>query len=176
MILRTPTGDIVDGDQEVIKSNVGDGFVQGIELAGSVELNDTLSLFGGFAYQDSSVSTFPTSDPVLVDESLSRLMPTNGHIGLRQNLKNNRAWVEGLVTLFGDGDRLNTRDQADTQRIPPGGTPGYELFTLRGGYWVKDNILLTAAVENIFDKAYRAHGSGQNEPGRNFVFGAEVHF
>ena len=176
MILRTPTGDIVDGDQEVIKSNVGDGFAQGIELAGSVELNDTLILFGGFAYQDSSVSTFPTSNPVLVDESLSRLMPTNGHIGLRQNLKNNRAWVEGLVTIFGDGDRLNTRDQADTQRIPPGGTPGYELFTLRGGYWVKDNILLTAAVENIFDEDYRAHGSGQNEPGRNFVFGAEVHF
>jgi len=103
-------------------------------------------------------------------------MPTNGHVGIRQNLKNHRAWVEGLVILFSDGDKLNPRDQSDTQRIPPGGTPGYELFTLRGGYWVKDNILLTAAVENIFDEDYRAHGSGQNEPGRNFVFGAEVHF
>ena len=176
MILRTPTGDIVDGDQEVIKSNVGDGHVQGVELAGTVNLNDSLRLFGGFAYQDSSVSTFPTSDPILVDEVLSRLMPTNGHIGLRQNLNDNKAWIEGLVTIFGEGDRLNTRDQSDTQRIPPGGTPEYQIFTLRGGYWFRDNILLTAAVENIFDEAYRAHGSGQNEPGTNFVFGAEIKF
>ena len=176
MIMRTPTGNIVDGDEEVIKSNVGDGYVQGIELGGTFELNDSLQFFGGFAYQDSSVSTYPTSAPILVDEYLTRVMPTNGHIGLRQSLAENKAWVEGLVTVFDDGDRLNTRDSRDTQRIPPGGTPGYELLTLRGGYWVRDNILLTAAVQNIFDEAYRAHGSGQNEPGTNFVFGAEVHF
>jgi len=176
MILRTPTGNIVDGDEEVIKSNIGDGYVQGIELAGTVELDDALYLFGGFAYQDSSVSTYPTSAPILEDEVLSRLMPTNGHIGVRQYMKDNKLWLEGLVTVFGKGDRLNTRDSRDTQRIPPGGTPDYWLATVRGGYWFRDNILLTAAVENIFDEAYRAHGSGQNEPGRNFVFGAEIHF
>jgi len=91
-------------------------------------------------------------------------------------MKDNKLWLEGLVTVFGKGDRLNTRDSRDTQRIPPGGTPDYWLATVRGGYWFRDNILLTAAVENIFDEAYRAHGSGQNEPGRNFVFGAEIHF
>jgi hemoglobin/transferrin/lactoferrin receptor protein len=76
----------------------------------------------------------------------------------------------------GRGDRLNTEDTLDTQRIPPGGTPSYWLATLRGGWEVRDNVLLTGAVENMIDEEYRAHGSGQNEPGVNFVFGAEIRF
>ena len=176
MILRTPTGNLVDGDDEVIKSNVGEGYVQGVELQGSLELDNSLRIFGGFAYQDSSVSTFPTSAPILQDEYLSRVMPINGFIGARQELKDGQVWLEAILTVVGEGGRMNTRDSRDTQRIPPGGTPSYELATLRGGYWLKENLLLTATVENIFDEEYRAHGSGQNEPGTNFIFGAEYKF
>ncbi|MEM7010159.1 MAG: TonB-dependent receptor [Verrucomicrobiota bacterium] len=175
LILRTPTGRVIEGLNEVTKSNVGDGHVQGVELNGSFALNSNLTLFGGFAYQDSQVSTFPTSEPVLRDEVLSRIMPTNGHAGLRWDV-NDKLWIEGLVTAVGPGDRLSTRDRRDTQRIPPGGTPSYWLGTLRSGYQVKDGFLVTAAVENIWDEEYRAHGSGQNEPGVNFVFGAEIRF
>ncbi len=176
LILRTPTGNIVEDLNEVTKSNVGDGHVQGVELSGGYRFNDALSLFGGFAYQDSLVSTFPTSEPILQDEVLTRLMPINGHLGLRWGPSSSPFWVEGLVTAFGAGDRLNTRDSRDTQRIPPDGTPAYWVSTIRSGWQVKENLLFTAAVENIFDEAYRAHGSGQNEPGTNFVFGAEVRF
>ena len=176
MILRTPTGNVVDGDDEVIKSNVGNGYVQGLEIQGTLDLDDSTRLFGGFAYQNSSVSTYPTSDTILQHEYLSRVMPTNGFAGIRRNLKDGHAWLEGIVTVFGNGDRLNTRDTRDTQRIPPGGTPEYWLATLRAGYWLKTDLLLTAAVENIFDQEYRAHGSGQNEPGTNFIFGAEFRF
>jgi len=31
-------------------------------------------------------------------------------------------------------------------------------------------------VENIFDKAYRQHGSGMNAPGVNVVAALEAHF
>ena len=175
LMLRTPAGRVVDDLDEVTKHNVGDGHVQGVELEGAFELCDSLSLFGGFAYQDSQVSTYPTSAPVLRDEVMSRLMPTNGFGGIRLDLADG-IWIEGLVTAVGRGDRLDSQDRLDTQRIPPGGTPSYWLATLRGGCRVRDNILLTAAVENIFDEEYRAHGSGQNEPGVNFVFGAEVRF
>jgi len=176
LILRAPTGRIVDGLDEVTKSNAGDGHVQGVEINGTFELFENISLFGGFAYQDSQVSTFPSSEPILRDEPLSRLMPTNGFGGVRFDLCDGKAFVEGLVTAVGRGDRLNTRDTRDTQRIPPGGTPSYWLGTIRGGYQVFDNFLLTGGVENLFDEAYRAHGSGQNEPGRNFVIGAEIRF
>ena len=176
MIMRTPTGNIIDGENEVIKSNVGDGYVQGFELEASMKIDDHTSLFGGFAYQNSSVSTYPTSDPILQDEYLSRVMPTNGFLGLRKELRNGKLWLEGVVRLAGKGDRLNTRDTRDTQRIPPGGTPSYRVASFRTGWLLKDNLLLTAAIENIFDEEYRSHGSGQNEPGTNLILGAEYKF
>jgi len=176
LILRTPTGRIVDGLEEVTKLNSGDGHVQGVDVSGSLLLADGLTAFGGFAYQDSRVSTFPTSDPVLVDEPLSRLMPTNGHVGLRWDSADERFWVEGLVSIFADGDRLSTRDRRDTQRIPPGGTPGYAVASLRSGWRPCEGLHLTAGVNNLLDEAYRAHGSGQNEPGIDFVIGAEIRF
>ena len=176
MILRTPTGNIVDGDEEVIKSNIGEGYVEGFELQGSLDLDDSTSLFGGFAYQDSSVSTYPTSDPILQDEYLSRVMPTNAFIGVRREFNDGQLRLEALVRMADDGDRLSTRDTRDTQRIPPGGTPGYQLATIRGAYQLKENLLFTAAIENIFDEEYRAHGSGQNQPGTNLILGAEYSF
>ena len=48
---------IIDGENEVIKSNVGDGYVQGFELEASMKIDDHTSLFGGFAYQDSCPPT-----------------------------------------------------------------------------------------------------------------------
>lgn len=176
MILRTPTGQVIGGLNEVIKQNVGDGFIQGVELSGTYQVSDTVNFFGGFAYQDSQVSTFPTSAPVLSDEAIDRAMPINGYFGIRWNLDDGRFWVEGLAQVVDDANRLSTRDKADTQRIPPGGTPGYVLGTIRAGYRLWENVHLTAAVENISDEAYRAHGSGQNEPGRNFVLSSEIIF
>lgn len=176
LILRAPTGRVVDGLLEVTKANIGDGHVQGVELAGSYQIDDAWRLFGGFAYQDSLVSTFPTSNPVLEDEVLSRILPTNGYAGLRWDPKDGQYWIEGLVSAVTDAGRLSSSDVRDTQRIPPGGTPGYWLATLRAGCWIRDQFLVTAAAENLFDEAYRIHGSGQNEPGINFVIGAEVRF
>lgn len=97
LILRTPTGRVIDGLDEVTKFNSGDGHVQGVELAGNLRINDHWSLFGGFAYQDSRVSTFPTSEPILRDEVLSRLLPLSGHGGLRWTGVDD-FWIEGLLT------------------------------------------------------------------------------
>jgi hemoglobin/transferrin/lactoferrin receptor protein len=89
---------------------------------------------------------------------------------------NHRAWLELFGTAAARQDNLSTRDRADTQRIPPGGTPGYATLTLRGGWQVTDSLLFTAAIENLTNEDYRIHGSGQNEPGINFILGASVEF
>lgn len=174
LILRTPTGRIVDGLQEVTKLNSSDGHVQGVELSGEFLLNENWSLFGGFAYQDSQVSNFPTSAPILQDEPLSRLLPTNGFGGGRWTNHSGDFWVEGMITAYDHADRLSSGDLRDNQRIPPGGTPGYTLATLRSGWRPCDGVLVTTGVENLLDQAYRAHGSGQNEPGANFYVGVEI--
>ena len=102
-------------------------------------------------------------------------MPLTGTLGLRCDLSDSQ-WIE-LSTIISDKqDKLNTRDRRDTQRIPPAGTPGYAIFNLRYGLQLTEQFLLTAAIENITDQDYRIHGSGQNEPGINFIFGASINF
>ena len=73
-------------------------------------------------------------------------------------------------------DKLSTRDKADTQRIPPDGTPGYATLTLRGGWNVNKDLSVFAAVENVTNEDYRIHGSGVNEPGTNLVVGLDWRF
>ena len=85
-------------------------------------------------------------------------------------------WIELSSIISDSQDTLNTRDRSDTQRIPPGGTPGYAIFNFRYGLQLNEQTLLTASIENITDQEYRVHGSGQNEPGINFIFGASLKF
>ncbi len=74
-----------------------------------------------------------------------------------------------LLSTAGKADKLSTRDEADTDRIPAGGTPGYAILSLRGGWYVSDDWRVSIAAENILDENYRVHGSGLNEPGRNLL-------
>ncbi|MDA3925437.1 MAG: TonB-dependent receptor [Kiritimatiellae bacterium] len=175
MIVRTPTGRIVDGDQEVTKKNGGDGYVHGIELYSAYEFIDDWTLWGGLTWMYGAVDTYPTSDPEKVTEVIDRLMPLTGTLGLRWNATD-RCWIETFVAMADKADKLSTRDKSDTQRIPPGGTPGYAVFTLRGGCRITDQLNLSVACENIGDKNYRIHGSGLNESGRNFILAADYRF
>jgi len=176
LILRTPTGRVIDGENEVTKRNSDGGFVQGIELDATFRPRPDWSVFGSVAWLDSEVETFPTSDAFPADEPLSRQMPLNGRVGVRYDHPEGRFWIEGMAVLFDDADDLSTRDIADTSRIPPGGTPGFEVFSIRGGWRLDDQLRLTLALENITDENYRIHGSGQNEPGRSVVVGVEFTF
>ena len=176
MIVRTPTGRIVDGSREVTRTNGGDGYMQGIELGLNVSLTDNWKLFGNLTWQDGEVQGFPTSRRVMEEEAISRLMPLTGLAGLRWESDSQRYWLEGTVQMVDDATRLSSGDRGDTQRIPPGGTPGYTVATVRGGWQATDALTLTAAIENFTDEAYRVHGSGVNEPGINFIFGAKLSF
>ncbi|MCB1098942.1 MAG: TonB-dependent receptor [Verrucomicrobiae bacterium] len=175
LIVRTPTGRMIDGNSEVTKRNGASGYVYGIELDASWELNDSLTLFGNFAWNDGRADTFPTSSPISDEESISRLLPPTGLIGLRWETSDD-FWLEVSSQLVGKQDRLNTQDRADIQRIPTRGTPGYTLLNVRTGWQFTEDFLVTAAVENVIDEEYRAHGSGQNEPGINFVIGGAFSF
>ncbi len=174
MIVRTPTGRLVDGDFEVTKINGGDGFSRGFELRGEVRLSENLSAFTTLSWIDGEVDTFLTATSPKVREPLDRLMPATGHFGLRW--RGRKTWIEALATVADEQDRLSSRDRADTDRIPPGGTPGYEVFTLRGGWELSERWTVSAGIENLLDEEYRTHGSGLNEPGRNFLAGIRIRF
>ena len=170
-ILRTPTGQQNgDGDDIVTKSNVGDGWVWGIEFGAAWRFLEHWTLFGNLTYLNGKVDTFATSAPVKSREYITRLMPLTGQIGMRWDDPHDRFWAETLVRMAAKADRLSPNDERDTERIPPGGTPGYAVWSIRGGWNVTEKIAIIVGLENLLDKSYRTHGSGQNNAGFNAIF------
>ena len=174
LITRTPTGVVIAGDDEVTKKNSGDGYVQGVELNSAYQIIPSLAFKSSMAWMDSKVDTFPTSAPVLKKEVMDRMLPTTFNFSLKY--KKEKLWLEAFSTIAKKQSELSTRDSKDTQRIPVGGTPGYTIFNLRGGYTLSDHVSLSLAIENLTDKNYRVHGSGQNEAGINTIFSLQTKF
>jgi hemoglobin/transferrin/lactoferrin receptor protein len=176
MIIRTPTGRTIEGENEVTKKNSGDGYVCGAELAARYWFTPQWSAKLAGSWMEGKVDTYPTSTTQKEEDYISRLMPPTAHLALRWESGNGRCWIEASSDMAAKADKLSDRDKSDTQRIPPGGTPGYIVFNLNGGVKLNDIIALTAACENIADEDYRIHGSGVNEPGRNFELALNVTF
>jgi len=175
MIVRAPTGRITpDGWVEVTKKNAGDGWIHGIEAWGEWTFLPCWTFRGLGAWMDGEVEGYPTSAAERVREPISRLLPPTGELALR--FQPGRWWIEGAVRAAAKADQLSASDRRDTQRIPPGGTPGWAIASLRAGVQLARGVRATAAVENITDEDYRIHGSGVNEPGRNFVFSLDARF
>jgi hemoglobin/transferrin/lactoferrin receptor protein len=160
----------------MLHRHAGDGHVQGIELSAELHPHTQWTISGSIAWQDGEVDTFPTAMPVISRQPIDRLMPLTGRLAVRWEPPSKQCWIGAALTLADNQSKLSTRDAADTQRIPPGGTPGYAVLSLRSGWHLNDHLYLTLAVENVTNEDYRVHGSGQNEPGRNFVLGVDLLF
>jgi hemoglobin/transferrin/lactoferrin receptor protein len=177
MIVRAPTGRTLDnGLIEVVKKNAGDGFIHGVECRAELRLAAEWSAWTTVGWLDGEVDGYPESVAEKRREPISRLPPTTVRAGLTWSRENGQRWFEIAGEAAEKADRLSASDQRDTQRIPPGGTPGYAVLHLRGGARLTEALSLVAALENVFDTDYRIHGSGVNEPGRNFVISAEWMF
>lgn len=178
-ILRFPTGTTTSsGDPIVTKGNVGDGYIQGFELSYVVELMARTELFGSHSYQYGRISNYqdPANPAGLSDDYPSRLMPMQNVLGLRWQSVEGRFHASTTVVRAEDADKLSFRDQGDTQRIPPGGTPSYTIWNANCGWQVTDQASLECGIENITNVDYRVHGSGSNGLGTNFVLGMRVTF
>lgn len=177
MIVRTPTGAVIAGfGNEVTKRNAGRGWMHGLEVEASWQMHPQWRPFAGFTYQDGEVDGYPTAAPVKRREPISRLMPPSGFVGLRWDSPKKVFWAEAVGNFVRTANQLSSGDMADTQRIPVGGTPGYNTLTLRGGWKVSKDLSVFAALDNVTDEDYRVHGSGVNEPGRNFIVGLDYRF
>lgn len=177
LIVRVPTGaTTANGDLIVNKENSGQGYVHGVELSGSVKLHRDWSVWANFTWMRGELDAPAVAGGEDVTEPVSRLMPTTVNAGLRWTHPKGRVWTEFATTFAEKQDRLASNDIRDTQRIPVGGTPGYGVYHLRVGYRPCPKATISAALENLTNEDYRIHGSGVNEPGRNFVLTAELQF
>lgn len=177
MILRTPTGILIGGLPEVVKSNAGDGWIHGVELSASWAIAEQWSVFLSGAWMDGEVDEEdPASPTTTTRQPVSRLAPLQAYGGVRWSDAGGKRWIEGWAWAAERQDELSPRDQVDTSRIPPGGTPGFAVFGITAGMELAEDVDLIAALENIGDKDYRIHGSGVNQPGRNLILAVDFWF
>jgi hemoglobin/transferrin/lactoferrin receptor protein len=177
-IVRVPIGDVTgDGVVDFARDNSGKGWVYGFEVEVFVKATDEITFFADWGYARGKVEQRSAAGADLGEQPLGKVGPSLLHVGMRYEPAAGRGWVEGLVTSADEQDHLSISDGADPQRIPSrDGTPGYTAYTIRGAYRVTDSFTLTGSVENVSNKDYRVHGSGQNEPGTNVVLGADFRF
>ena len=176
-VTSTPTGNIVGGLTEVSKQNSAEGYVQGVELAATVYLDENWELFGNVTWMQGELEADSSIGGNNIGEDpISRIMPLSTNFGLRWTRADEKLWFELACTLTDDADVLSDGDKGDTERISPGGTPGYHLIGLRGGYEINKNVSLNIGLENLLNDDYRVHGSGVNGPGFGINVGVTVKF
>jgi hemoglobin/transferrin/lactoferrin receptor protein len=176
IIIRTPTGAMGPGGEVIVtKRNSGDGHVQGIEFRGEWAVARDWRLRGSLAWTDGQIDAFPTSAPVSQREVITRLAPIQATLALRYEILEGLS-IEPSVLVVAGQDRLSSSDRRDTQRIPPGGSPGYTIWSVDLAYELDERSRLFLSVENLTDKNYRIHGSGVQEPGLNLVVGLDLTF
>ncbi|MEM9196080.1 MAG: TonB-dependent receptor, partial [Myxococcota bacterium] len=101
---------------------------------------------------------------------LSRIPPLNGSVEGRWLHRNTGIYAGAAVRWALRQDRLAPADINDA-RIPVGGTPGYATLDLRAGWRWSENFRINLVFENVFDAAYRVHGSSINGRGRGVAIG-----
>lgn len=184
MIVRAPVPDprkpsqaLKFGGNTVVEGrNSGQGHIQGVELTGRYHFSENWASFANFTWTDSSILDYPGTTQQMGSTPVTRMIPINGTFGVRWDASDRQFWVESTVTAVSQQSRLSFSDKRDTQRIPPGGTPGYTLLALRGGWNPIKDLRTSVALENLLDEKYRVHGSGINGPGRQVVLTVDYRF
>lgn len=160
------------------RQNVGTAVIKGIELEGAYDLVKQWRL------RFNAATTYGTN--TLTGVPLVNIPPLNGMLALRYTSPGQGYYLEGASRWSTRKDRIFSSQERETA--------GYNVFSLYAGLdlgkW--DNRLnrwrLTAAIENIFDKAYRNAATFENmnfarglanplvEPGRSFLVGLAAPF
>jgi hemoglobin/transferrin/lactoferrin receptor protein len=176
VIVRKPTGRTVGALAEVTKVNAASSRVAGVEAQLTFRPAAALELYAEGVWLDGVADAYPTGAAQAVSEPLDVLQPPSWRVGAIWTLPSAGLQLQCLVEHAGRADELSTRDVLDTQRIPPGGTPAWTVVHLRSVWRATERTSLSLAVENLADEDYRIHGSGVNEPGRNFIASVGVQF
>ncbi|MFZ5635762.1 MAG: TonB-dependent receptor plug domain-containing protein [Pseudomonadota bacterium] len=163
------TGNTVDGALEVQNRNVTRLDLWGIEAGARYRMpSPDLELYATATFtrgdEDTDTGTMPAD----------RIPPLFGKLGARWQPRASLG-VEAYGLYATRQDRLSARDLVDP-RIDPDGTAGWTTLNARVSWQATEGLALSLRAENLGDKHYREHGSGLDEPGRNFILTADYRF
>ena len=163
------TGNVIDGALEVQNRNVARLDLRGIEAGARYRFGSPdLELYATATYtrgdEDTATGTMPAD----------RIPPLFGKLGARWQWRETVGF-EAYGFYASRQDRLSDRDRVDP-RINPAGTSGWATLNARVSWRASDRLDLSLRAENLADRHYREHGSGLDEPGRNFILSADYRF
>jgi len=160
-ITAVPTGETTAEGRNVVRSeNAAESRIYGAEFAADLDFAAGLSanLVLNYTWGEQRDEGAPV-------EPGDRIPPFTGRFGLNVDPGGDlrlRAWLSFAARQ----DRLSARDIGDP-RIDPRGTAGWGATGVELSWDVAEDWLLDVRIDNVFDKAYRAHGSGVDAVGRN---------
>jgi hemoglobin/transferrin/lactoferrin receptor protein len=156
LIGRIKTDEIRQGYPVYLKENIAKAFIRGLEADAEWQLMQKWLLAG--------LVNYTYGQNVSAHEPYRRIPPLNGKVALRYQPRA-AAWARLELYTAAQQNRLAKGDQ-DDNRIPEGGTPGWKVVNAAAGYQI-GKIRLSAELQNIFNEAYRTHGSGVSGVGRS---------
>lgn len=169
-IEATPTGDRTPEGRTIVQSaNLNAVTLMGAEAGGRWQWKEWAEIFGSFTFTWGE-ETFRDGQKTPAD----RIPPPTGRVGALAQI-NTRLWIEPYLEYAFSQRRLSLRDREDP-RINPQGTPGWMTVACRLGWEIHRQVTARLTVENVFDKAYRQHGSGIDAPGVNAMVSLETQF
>ena len=163
LIVRNRVGDdSIEGYPVYKKENVERAFIQGAETAWDLELNKSWIVSGSI--------TYTYGHNITRNEPVRRIPPLFGRLAVEYTL--NDWWINFEWQAADKQDRLAAGDKEDN-RIPVGGTPGWNIFNVNTSYEFRF-IKIDLSLQNLFNQDYRFHGSGVNGYGRSAFLSAIV--
>ena len=146
----------IDGEKVYKKENISKSNISGIEFESGIKIIPHFSFINNITW------TYGTN--LENDGPMRRIPPLNGKMALQYS--KSKIFVETEYMFAAKQDRLSQGD-IDDHRIPEGGTPGWNILNIKSVYTWK-MISLNAGIQNVFNQAYRIHGSGIDGYGRSF--------
>jgi hemoglobin/transferrin/lactoferrin receptor protein len=148
-------GQIINGYQVYQKENTEAAYIKGLETDWNWNITRSLTVSGSLAYA--------YGESLSKNEPLRRIPPFNGRF--MSSYRKNK-WFVATEFLFAAQQKRLAQGDKDDNRIPAGGTPGWEVINCYGGYKLPA-VQLNIGLQNLLNKDYRTHGSGINGVGRS---------
>lgn len=143
-------------DERVYKKvNVGEAYIQGVEL----EL-----LYSKNNFETGGYLIYTYGQNLTKDEPVRRIPPFNGSLYFSYKIFDDIKFKTEFLFATKQ-DRLAGGD-LDDHRIPDGGTPGWTNINIYGNYKFNE-FNFNIGLVNLFNEAYRYHGSGVDSFGRS---------
>lgn len=154
----------VNGYAVYKKENTDEAYIKGIESELTCRVTREWLMNASIAYA--------YGQNLSKHEPLRRIPPLNGRLMSSFRKKN---WFTTLQFLFVSGQTRLAQGDKEDNRIPKGGTPGWQILDFYCGYHWK-HFAFDLGFQNIFNQDYRTHGSGINGAGRNMFLSFQYIF